>query len=231
MGKWNELYRLRTTYQRSGKVDVVKLRKDTEAYLTKYYKPKEYKPDEPIKQGEDRELEILSEIWAFVAENIEREAWKSYTREEWAELERQYVEKSDYTEQDLTDDILIKFERGLFTAEEAHSYFRRYRACNYRFCENVFKPNRKDQRYCTADCRKREANAKGRYKQTGTYLPSHVYKDNRDDTVERNYKGKEITYNLGEAGNGVDEENAENTAARLIRHYNPVNYKEERTAI
>lgn len=200
---------LRMKHQRAGKTDVERLRTDTDACLS------DYKPSDAIKYGEDRELEILGDVWAFVAENIEREAWKSYTREEWAELEREYVEKAEYTEPDLFDDILTKYERGLFTAEEAQAYAKRYRRCDYRFCLNVYKPRRKDQRYCSTDCRKREANAKIRFEKTGTYLPPHVYKENRDDTNERNYFEYEIAFNLGEAGNDEHEESAESVATRI----------------
>src|SRR5690625_1888985 len=106
----SQLNRIRMKHRRAGRVDVEALHEDTGAFLM------EYEPGETIKYGEDHELEIAADVWAFVAENIERqqeaEKWASYTREDWAELERQYVERSDYTEMDLFDDILTKYERG-----------------------------------------------------------------------------------------------------------------------
>src|SRR5699024_7423814 len=99
---------------------------------------------------------------------------KSYTREDWAQLENEYVRYADYTEPDLFDDILTEYEAGKITADEAQAKAKQYRRCKYRFCENVYEPKRKDQSYCSPNCRKREANALQRFKQTGTYLPPHV---------------------------------------------------------
>jgi len=190
----SQLNRLRMKHRRAGRVDVEALHEDTGAFLM------EYEPSESVKHGEDYELEILADVWAFVAENIERkqeaEKWASYTRADWAQLEYEYVERSEYTESDLFDDILTKYERGVITADEAQAKAKEYRECDYRFCLNVFKPGRRNQWYCDADCRKREANAKIRFKQTGTYLPAHVYKDNRDDTSQENYEDNELAQDM-----------------------------------
>ena len=201
-----DLNRLRMKHRRAGRFDVEKLNEDTGAYLMGKdgYMPAETVEygeavihGRAVKYGENKELEILADVWAFVSENIEREAWKSYTRDDWAELERQHVERSEYTEPDLFDDILVKYERGLFTEDEARAYAKRYRACKYRFCLNVFEPRRRDQRYCSdSDCRRREANAVIRYEKTGTYLPPYVYKDNRYDTNEENYERNEIAQDV-----------------------------------
>lgn len=239
-------------HQRAEKYDVDKLRQDTEEFLTTEYKPSSLTKIRNTKFGKDNELEILSDIWGFVAENIEREEWKSYTREDWEELERNYVERADYTEPDLFDDILTKYERGLFTADEAQAYAKRYRKCRYRFCENVFKPRRKNQYYCPdSNCRNREANSKQRFKETGTYLPPHVYKELREDTRQRNYERWEVAQDIeiieevyipqqykNEYGGERDraredmydiarykqnkEIDAETLGSPLIRHYKPV---------
>lgn len=188
---------LRMKHRRANKTDVEQLRRDTEEYLAANYAiPQEKK----IKTGEDKNLEILADVWEFVAENIEREAWKSYTREQWEELERQYVEKTDYTEPDLFDDILTRYENDEITADEARAEAARYRKCQYRFCENVFIPSRKDKWYCSVDCRKREWEAKDRFEKTGTYLPPEAYKPNRYDTNAENYEEHEIAFNLSEVG-------------------------------
>ncbi|MDY0409959.1 hypothetical protein [Paracerasibacillus soli] len=82
------LYKLRMKHRRARRVDVEQLRQDTDAYLAE---------NTPSKN----EIDILADTWAFVAENIEREEWKTYTREDWEELERQHVERAYYTKPDL----------------------------------------------------------------------------------------------------------------------------------
>src|SRR5690625_2368745 len=124
----SQLNRLRMKHRRAGRVDVEALHEDTGAFLM------EYEPSESVKYGEDQELEIVADVWAFVHENIERqqeaEKWKSYTREDWAELEYAYVERSEYTEMDLFDDILNEYEAGKITADEAEAKAKKYRKCN-----------------------------------------------------------------------------------------------------
>ena len=193
----SQLNRLRMKHRRAGRVDVEALHEDTGAFLM------EYETSESVKHGEDYELEILADVWTFVAENIERkqeaEKWASYTRADWAQLEYEYVERSEYTEQDLFDDILTEYENGIITADEAQAKAKQYRKCLYRFCLNVFKPGRKDQRYCPGkDCRKRESNAKIRYEKSGTYLPTSAYKDNRYDTEQENYEKMEVAVDMHE---------------------------------
>ena len=193
MGKGMSLSQVRMKHRRAGRTDVESLREDTEDFLS------EYEPSDSIKYGEDYELEILSDVWAFVAENIEREEWKSYTREDWEELERNYVERATYTKPDLFDDILTQYENGELTGDEAMIKANEYQECEYRFCLNVFKKKRKDQKYCPAsNCRALEYKARERFKETGTYLPPHVYKDNRYDTDEKNYENNEIAFDMEE---------------------------------
>lgn len=192
------LYHLQKTYRRAGVTAVGRLKRDSAQTLSD-----ESMATREVKFGEDETLEIIADIWAFVHENMEREEWKSYTREEWQELERNYVERANYTEPDLFDDILTAYENGMITADEARAKAKEYRKCRYRFCENVFKYKRSNQYYCPEfDCRKREANAKIRFENTGTYLPPHVYKENRDDTDKENYESKEIAFNMSETGEG-----------------------------
>ncbi|MCM3732363.1 hypothetical protein M3196_11890 [Fictibacillus nanhaiensis] len=131
-------------------------------------------------------------MWAFVTVNIERDKWKSYTRENWAKLEHEHVEKSSFTVTDLYDNVLSRFERGRITAEEARAEFTSYKECEYVFCIEAFKPRRKDQRFCCRNCKERQKEAEKRFERTGTYLPEHVYKENRDETDERNYKSREV---------------------------------------
>jgi len=251
----SRIYRLQMKHRRANSFDVEKLSDDTEAILADY--------EIPVKRGytehgENEELEAIADVWAFVAENIEREEWKSYTREDWADLERQHVERAEYTEPDLYDDILTEYEAGNITAEEAQAKAKEYRACEYRFCLNVFQPRRRDQRYCPdSDCRRREANAKIRYEKIGTYLPAYVYKDNRDDTDERHYEKFETSRDMEKDGDmysrfilkdlygGIRDRQREaylwmqvtekdlkdSSETALKRHENPVISEEIRSAI
>ncbi|MCM3732736.1 hypothetical protein M3196_13865 [Fictibacillus nanhaiensis] len=169
-------------FSRSGVIDVDGLKRDTEAYLDKTIN---------VDRGT---LDLLAGVWAFVGETIEREEWRSYTREQWAELEYAHVELSGYTEPDLQDDLLTKVEYGAMTIEEARGIYASYRECAYLFCLEMYRPRRRDQRYCCPECRWKQAEAERRFKRTGTYLPVHVYRDNRDATDEQNYKENVTTY-------------------------------------
>lgn len=214
MMSWTELNKIIKRYRRANVYDVKSLAESSREYLDDHYKA-----PSGIEYGENKEIEALADVWAFLDENIRREEWRSYTREDWEELEREYVERADYTEPDLFDDILTSYEKGELTADEARAKAKEYRKCKYRFCLNVFKPRRKNQYYCPdSDCRKREANAKIRFEKTGTYLPPHVYKENRDDTDEQNYKKYEIAFNLGEAGNEEHEEDVEQVTNRVYQY-------------
>ena len=173
---------IQRTYERAGVKDIEGLRNDTEEFLDKTVN---------VDAGV---LDLLAGTWSVVAENIEREAWRSYTREDWAELERQHVESSSYTEPDLRDDLLTRVEYEAMTVEEAREEYAEYRECDYVFCLEVYRPRRRDQRYCCSNCRYKQAEAERRYVRTGTYLPVHVYRDNRDHTDEQNYKQNETAY-------------------------------------
>lgn len=235
----DELYLLRMKHQRAGRTDINELRADTERYLSRNNTPNE------------KESEILGEVWNFLAENIEREEWRNYTREDWEALERQHVEKSRYTKPDLFDDITTAYEKGELTEDEAKATALQYRECKYRFCLNVFN-GRKDQRYCSADCRKRAHRAEQRFIETGTYLPPSAYKDNREDTDDRNYKERERAFEdtmiieelepferSREYGYRRDRErelffdiiNENSKNSVKIRHKNHVSYEEEETEI
>ncbi|GAQ18519.1 hypothetical protein OPHB3_2460 [Oceanobacillus picturae] len=178
--KNDPLYLLRMKHERAERTDVEELRKDTEKYLSSN------KPS-------SNEVSILASTWAFVAENIEREEWRNYDRKDWAKLEYEHVEKSRYTRPDLIDDILTAQENGIITEEEAEAWSSNYRECEYIFCLNVFE-GRRDQRYCSSDCRKRMHRAEKRFNETGTYLPTSAYCDNREDTEERSYQDHEIAF-------------------------------------
>mgnify|MGYP001244523955 CR=1 FL=1 len=212
---WTELNKIIKKYRRAKVYDVKGLDASSREYLDDHYKA-----PSKVQYGTNKELEALADAFAFIDENIRRKEWESYTREDWAKLEYEYVERAHYTKEDLFDDVLTKYERGLFTAEEAQAYTKQFRECKYRFCLNVFKPKRKNNEYCPgSDCARREANAKIRFKKTGTYLPPSVYKDNRNDTDEDNYKENEIAFNLGEAGNEDHEESNEQVINKIYQSH------------
>ncbi|WP_419893602.1 hypothetical protein [Oceanobacillus kimchii] len=177
----NPVYSLRMKYERSGKTDVEALRKDTQKVI------------DGAETLSHTELDIMASTWAFVSENIEREEWRNYIREDWEQLEYEHVEKSRFTKQDLFDDIYTAYENKEITELEAQVWAKRYRQCRYIFCLNVFH-GRKDQRYCSSDCRKRAHRAQQRYNETGTYLPTSAYRDNREDTVDRAYYEHERSF-------------------------------------
>ena len=171
-------------YNRSGEMDVESLRQDTETLI-----------DSSTNIREDhRTLEKLAEIWAFVHENLEREEWSTYTREDWLELEHEWIERARYTEPDLRDDLLIRQEHGNLTETQARVKYEKHQECEYVFCINVFNPKRKDQRFCCRNCKERQKEALKRFRWTGTYLPEHAYRDNREETDERNYMERETAY-------------------------------------
>lgn len=139
-------------------------------------------------------LDELAGIYAFIHENMEREGYRYYTREDWIKLERQHIEKARYTKPDLFDDILTAYERGELTEVQAKAAALQYRECRHVFCLNVFK-GRKDQRYCSDDCRYRYAQARKRAQSFPfTTLPPSAYKDNRDDTDDQNYYEHERSF-------------------------------------
>jgi len=175
------LYELIKKHRRAKRKDVEQLNKDVEQYLSEH-------------NASNNELSMLADVYRFMAETIEREAYKNYTREDWEKLEYAYVYKADYTEPDLMDDLLTQYERGLITWDELERLRRQWRECGHRFCLNVFKPRRKDQQFCSEDCRKREHEAVKEYERTsklykaGTYLPPSAYKSGREDEREKAYR-------------------------------------------
>lgn len=173
----NGLYEARMKYQRSGITDVDGL---NEALAD--YKPTEY------------EQEIIGDIYGHIAENIERAEIAARTREEWAELERQYVAKSIFPLSELVGWLLDRYEAGEITRAELKEIRWSFKPCKHRFCLNYFKPRRKDQLYCTEDCRKLEDAALKDFKRTGTYLPPTAYKSARQTEKEKGYREHERVY-------------------------------------
>jgi len=181
----SKLYDIRMKYQRAGVIDVDKLNQEVTSYL------------EQTPALSPKSKNILAEIYDYVGENIEREQYKHFTREQWRKLEQEYVYCAEFTLMDLYDMLMRGLERGKITREQYREQRRKYRPCKYRFCLNYFIPSRKDQVFCCSDCQKRENNAIAEYKRTskiyaaGTYLPPSAYKDNRQSENENNYRKHE----------------------------------------
>ncbi|KZM55192.1 hypothetical protein A3Q35_01170 [Aeribacillus pallidus] len=184
MKKHNALYELRMKYERAGITDVEALNRETEKYLENH-------------RLSDKEIHILAGIYDYVAENIERERFKYYTREEWEELERQYVHRASFTGPDLEDFLLTRLEKGKITRQQMEEERKRYKKCEHRFCLDYFIPRRKDQRFCCEDCRKRENEAIKEFERTskiyraGTYLPPSAYKEPRQVEKDAAYRKHE----------------------------------------
>lgn len=182
LNKNSDLYTIRMKYERAGITDVDGLSREVEKYLDATHKPSK------------RSLDIIAGIYDFIAENIEREEYKQYTREQWEELERQYVHRADYTLPDVVDDLLTLLEKGKITREQYSEERQKYNPCKHRFCLNYFLPRRKDQAFCCDDCRKREHDAITEYETTaekyaaGTYLPPTTYKEIRQGEKEHAFR-------------------------------------------
>ena len=134
-------------------------------------------------------LDRMAGTLEYIAETLERgreaEEIKARTSEEWREMERTYYWKtSQFNAQDLTK------------ADDPAEY----RECGHRFCIDIFKPEKKLQKYCSNECRRQEALAVREYKRTEkspdydnpTYLPVYAYKTKRGDYGELQYKTNEI---------------------------------------
>jgi hypothetical protein len=179
------VYDLRMKYERANSTDIDALNHDVSEYLKRKETPSE------------ANLAILGGIYFMVGENIEREAIKHLTRKEWAELEGQYVYKSVFTLPDLVDNLLTRMERGRITREQYEEERRKFKPCKHRFCLDYFIPRRKDQIYCSEDCRRREHEALKEYERTskiyvaGTYLPPTAYKEARQSEKDKAYRKHE----------------------------------------
>ncbi|MEO2074849.1 MAG: hypothetical protein ABGX20_05580 [Bacillus sp. (in: firmicutes)] len=178
------LYQIRMKYQRANVTDKEGLNRDAKSFV----KSKKVTP---------YEFSILGSIYEHVSENIEREAIKHRSAEEWRELERQHVVKASFTLPDLVDNLLRRLEKGSITREQLEAERRKYRPCKHRFCLNYFIPQRKDAVFCCRDCKEREKKAIAYFKKTaqifdnGTYLPPTAYKVSHREELEKDYRKHE----------------------------------------
>jgi hypothetical protein len=222
--KNDKLYDIRMKYERAGVFGASELNAEIEAYL------KDAKMT-PVK------FDIIGGIYSHIAENVEREQYKRYTREEWKALERQYVHCAEFTLPDLIDCLLTMLEKGKITREQLGEKREQFKGCEHRFCLNYFKSRRKDQRFCCEDCRKREHDAVSEFERTskiyaaGTYLPPSAYKETRQAEKDKGYRKHERIFEpnkvvlIGdneqnkalERANGNGKRNRKNEERRLKR--------------
>ncbi|MFB5932983.1 hypothetical protein ACE8FZ_06675 [Peribacillus frigoritolerans] len=190
MTKNNPVYDLRMKHERASSMDPNVLNEDVNKYL-ETNTPSEY------------EVSILAGLYDMVAENIERANIRNRTAEEWRALEGQYIhgpENSIFTQPDLEDWYLTKLENGKIDRAEYEAEVGKFKECDHRFCINVFIPKRVKQRFCCADCRKREDASLKQYEFTKamyanpTYLPVSAYKDVRESEKEKAYRKHERSF-------------------------------------
>nr|WP_144922355.1 hypothetical protein [Paenibacillus bovis] len=172
--KNNKLYDIRMKYQRADITDIDGLNESLEGY-----EPTTYEQD------------IIGEIYDHVSENIEREEIANRTPADWAELELNYVAKSIFPLSDLVGWLLDRYEAGEITRAELKEIRWSFKPCKHRFCLDYFKPRRKDQIYCSEECRKLEDASIKDFERTGTYLPPTAYKSPRKEERERRYRERE----------------------------------------
>ncbi|WP_342540973.1 hypothetical protein MHI39_07260 [Heyndrickxia sp. FSL K6-6286] len=92
-----------------------------------------------------KELDLMQRLLVKTHENIERQKAKNRTREEWAEIELEYIPPDP-------------------------SYVPEgYRVCECWNCSNTFPQNGK-QKYCSNECAQEQLDARKRLIKTGTYL-------------------------------------------------------------
>jgi hypothetical protein len=184
------------------KEDVMKqiLRKYKRAGVTDYESANqaitEYidKSEGPLKTWQ---LDLFAGVLDYVAENIEREAPKTRSADEWRELEHQYIVKADFTLTDLVDYLLRRLKKGRITREQYSEERRQFKPCKHRFCLNYYRPQRTNQEFCPRDCKEREKRALKEFEKTskiyenGTYLPPSTYKTLRQAELEHLYRKHE----------------------------------------
>jgi hypothetical protein len=163
-------------------------------------------PGDRLKKAPLYTAEAAGNLLNFNADYLIRvahlEAVANRTRKEWARLEYEYVERSDYNLRDLYDDLMERLDapEDYITYEEYRNERRKWRRCKYYACDNYFpiakdhfihpkiKARRPNAEYCCDECKKGQENAQTRFEKTGTYLPDHAYEYILEETRERKEK-------------------------------------------
>lgn len=122
----------------------------------------------PIKEIPN-ELSLMAALLAKTHENIERTRIKTRSRDEWEELECQFVPP-----------IPLDIPEG-------------YKVCSCWNCSRLLKSQGK-RKFCSEKCRQEQQDANDRLKKTGTYMAPYrdKYRPKRDETPERQRIEKEV---------------------------------------
>lgn len=145
--------------------DIDWLKAETDDIIEEYMRNGGYHPVTEI----SKELSLMSTLLAKTHENIERLSITLRSREEWADIEQQFIPPIPL---DLPDG---------------------YKACGCWNCNRIFKRQGK-RKYCSEDCRQEQMDANDRLEKTGTYMAPYrdKYRSKRDETPERMRKEKEV---------------------------------------
>jgi hypothetical protein len=125
--------------------------------------------NQPVKEI-GKELELMGRLLNKAYETAQRSKEKQRSREEWAELERQFIPPEPS-----------------FVPEG-------YAVCGCWRCNNLFAKKGK-QKYCSEECAQEQRDAQKRFKRTGTYLRPYAdgYREKRMESIERMAKVKEVS--------------------------------------
>lgn len=146
-------------------IDKEWLQAETEAILDEYMANGGVRPVMEI----PKQLDLMERLLVKTHENIERLEIRSRSREEWEEIEQQFIPPEP-----------IEVPEG-------------YRVCACWNCNNVFKRKGKTM-YCTPKCTQEQQDANDRIKETGTYLAPKRdnYKPNREENTGKKDRNKQI---------------------------------------
>lgn len=153
--------------------DIDWLKVETDDIIEEYMRNGGYHPISEI----SKELSLMSTLLAKTHENIERLSITQRSREEWNDIEQQFIPPIPL---DIPED---------------------YRVCDCWNCSRIIKRKGK-KKYCSDECTREQMDANKRFKETGTYLAPYRdnYRPKRDETAERMRKKKEVHLNIGEYG-------------------------------
>jgi hypothetical protein len=145
--------------------DIDWLKAETDDIIEEYKRNGGYHPINEI----SKELSLMSMLLAKTHENIERLSITQRSREEWTDVEQQFIPP-----------IPLDIPEG-------------YRVCGCWNCNQIFKRKGKTI-YCSKQCRQEQMDANDRLLKTGTYLAPYrdKYRPKRDETPERMRKEKEV---------------------------------------
>lgn len=145
--------------------DIDRLKAETDDIIEEYMRNGSYHPISEI----PNQLALMSMLLAKTHENIERLSIKERTREEWEEIELQFIPP-----------IPLDIPEG-------------FKVCGCWNCTRIFKRKGK-AKFCSEECTREQMDANKRYKATGTYLAPYRdnYRPKRDETPERMQKNKEV---------------------------------------